>query len=126
MKALFGIVIAFALIGAGWYMLKGKSAEAPAAPITSGEPAVTVDAPVEKESYTMEEIATHKDASGCLTVVRGTVYDLTAWIDKHPGGDKNILKLCGFDGTAAFEKKHGGQEKPENALKGFEVGTLAR
>jgi len=72
----------------------------------------------------MEEVAKHNSRESCWTVIRGEVYDLTQWIDKHPGGADKILALCGKDGTQAFEKKHGGQEKPEKALEQFEIGKL--
>jgi cytochrome b involved in lipid metabolism len=122
MKAIFGVVVAVVLAGAGWFLLRGASPVPEAVPQADEK---NTAAPAERRTYTMEEVASHKDVTSCLTAIRGTVYDVTAFIDKHPGGDKNILKLCGIDGTATFEKKHGGQEKPENALKGFEVGTLA-
>lgn len=126
MKVSLGLAVAVALVGAGWFLFRGMAPEKAAAPTVEQKTAATGSVPAEKKIYTMEEVSTRKDASSCLTVIRGTVYDVTAWIDKHPGGDKNILKLCGLDGTAAFEKKHGGQEKPENALKGFEVGMLGK
>ena len=74
--------------------------------------------------YTMADVQAHDTESSCRTVIRGQVYDVTAFIDKHPGGDRNILRTCGIDATDAFERKHGGQENPENALKGFEIGVL--
>ncbi len=60
----------------------------------------------------------------CWAVIRGTVYDLSAWVGKHTGGDKNSLKLCGSDGTSASEGRHGGQRNPEHVLVGFAIGTL--
>lgn len=80
--------------------------------------------PTQLTRYTMTEVRAANKPEKCWTVIRGSVYNLTSWINKHPGGDKNILKLCGLDGTQAFEKKHGGQEKQENTLKGFEIGKL--
>lgn len=75
-------------------------------------------------NYTMEEVKAHADASSCWTAINGNVYDLTAAIDLHKGGRENMLKLCGIDGTTAFETKHGGQEKPTNWLKTLQIGTL--
>ena len=72
--------------------------------------------------YTLAQVAAHKDATSCWTIVRTNVYDLSAWIAAHPGGDKAILGLCGKDGTKAFEGQHGGQENPEKALEGFQIG----
>jgi cytochrome b involved in lipid metabolism len=80
--------------------------------------------PGQLTTYTMAEVQAANKPEKCWTAIRGNVYDLTKWIDKHPGGDKNILKLCGLDGTQAFEKKHGGQEKQEITLAGFEIGKL--
>jgi cytochrome b involved in lipid metabolism len=76
--------------------------------------------------YTMEEIAKHNSKESCWTVIRGEVYDLTNWINKHPGGADKILKICGKDGTDLFIKQHGGKEKPEKILEGFEIGALKK
>jgi len=77
-----------------------------------------------KKTYTMEEISKHNSKESCWTVIRGEVYDLTNWIDKHPGGADKILKICGKDGTDLFVKQHGGKEKPEKILESFEIGVL--
>ncbi len=76
------------------------------------------------KTYTMDEIQKSNTPDKCLTVIRGIVYDLTAWINKHPGGDKNILKLCGIDGTSLFVNKHGGMAQQEQKLQNFEMGKL--
>jgi cytochrome b involved in lipid metabolism len=74
--------------------------------------------------YTMEEISKHNSKESCWTVIRGDVYDLTNWINKHPGGADKILKICGKDGTDLFIKQHGGKEKPEKILSQFEIGKI--
>jgi cytochrome b involved in lipid metabolism len=79
-----------------------------------------------KKTYTMEEISKHNSKESCWTVIRGEVYDLTNWIDKHPGGADKILKICGKDGTDLFVKQHGRKEKPEKILEGFEIGALKK
>ncbi len=56
--------------------------------------------------YTLDMVASHTSETSCRTVINGIVYDVSAFINKHPGGDKNILKICGIDGTAAFTRKH--------------------
>jgi cytochrome b involved in lipid metabolism len=77
-----------------------------------------------EKTYTMADVQAASTPENCLSAINGKVYDLTAWINKHPGGDKNILKICGIDGSSAFDGKHGGQTKPETVLKGFSVGVL--
>jgi len=92
---------------------------------TSGEEKTEENGETEK-TYTMEEVSKHNSKESCWTVIRGEVYDLTNWIDKHPGGADKILKLCGKDGTDLFVKIHGGKEKPEKILEGFEIGALKK
>lgn len=74
--------------------------------------------------FTMADVAAHASASSCYTSVEGSVYDLSDWIGKHPGGKDAILGLCGKDGTAAFTKQHGSSEKAKKALASFLLGTL--
>ena len=83
------------------------------------------NAPIDSiTSYTMNDVATNNTESSCRTAIRGKVYNLTARVDAHPGGDKNILRLCWIDGTEAFEKQHGGKSKPEDTLAWFQIGLL--
>lgn len=77
-------------------------------------------------SYTMADVATHNNAQSCWVTINGGVYDLTTWISRHPGGQAAILSLCGKDGTEAFNKMHGGKERPEQQLASFKIGVLAR
>jgi cytochrome b involved in lipid metabolism len=95
------------------------------APKPVSTPKPTTPAP-QAGTYTLAQVATHKDATSCYAVVRGSVYDLTTWIQKHPGGPQRILSMCGKDATSAFEGQHGGQPRPENELDGFKIGTLAK
>lgn len=75
--------------------------------------------------FTMADIATHNTEASCYTAISGTVYDLTSFIGRHPGGQV-ITKLCGADGTSMFTEQHGGQEKPEQMLASLKIGVLAK
>lgn len=78
----------------------------------------------DSKSYTMAEVATHNTATSCWTVVSGQVYDLTGYENKHPGGKKAVLRLCGTDGTANFTAQHGGKKGPMGALDKLKIGVL--
>lgn len=78
------------------------------------------------QSITLAEVANHNTESDCRTAINGTVYDVTAFFGKHPGGDKNLFRVCGIDATQIFERKHGGDTRAKNVLAGFEIGTLAQ
>lgn len=88
------------------------------------KPAIQIDAK-KVASFTMEEVAKHNTAASCYTAVNGSVYDVTAWIAKHPGGEKAILGTCGKDASAAFDKKHGGQARPESEIANYKIGVVA-
>ncbi len=78
------------------------------------------------KSFTLAEVALHAVENDCYSAINGKVYDLGAWVNQHPGGDKNILKICGKDGSAAYSGQHGGEQKPEQILAGFEIGILKK
>lgn len=93
----------------------------PAATIT---PEPTIPPVSTPSGYTLSVVATHNSKTSCWTAVNGSVYDITPYVPKHPGGERNILKICGKDGTSAFEGQHGGESKPENILAKYRIGAL--
>jgi cytochrome b involved in lipid metabolism len=97
------------------------TASTPTAPAPVPQP---VPEAVMATSYTLAEVAKHSTEKDCWTAVNGMVYDLTSFIARHPGGKSNIMRICGIDGTAVFERQHGGQGSPENTLAGLEIGVL--
>ncbi len=84
------------------------------------------ETPAITKAYTLAEVTAHGGAASCWTIVKDNVYDLTPWINMHPGGEENILKICGKDGTLAFEGQHGGKEKQESKLETFLIGTYKK
>ena len=55
--------------------------------------------------YTWEEIIEHDKKSSVWIVIKGKVYDLTNFIEKHPGGDI-IMDGAGGDCTPMWESYH--------------------
>jgi cytochrome b involved in lipid metabolism len=51
--------------------------------------------------YTAEEVSKHATEDDCFIIVKGKVYDVSSWIDDHPGG-KSILSYAGKEASAAF------------------------
>jgi cytochrome b involved in lipid metabolism len=95
------------------------------APITETVTEPVVNEPKAK-GFTMAQVAEHKDATSCWSAVSGTVYDLTSWISEHPGGERQILGICGKDGTSAFNRQHEGKQKQADILAGFQIGPLVQ
>lgn len=76
------------------------------------------------DGYTVDQVAEHATAEDCWTIIDGTVYDLTDWVNQHPGGSHRIVPLCGTDGTSAFQGQHSGDSTPQDRLAQFELGPL--
>lgn len=112
-----------AVVGIGYFLYDNKTTNK----TTTNLPAPTTNATsTANTAFTMAEVTTHNGRASCYTTISGSVYDLTAWIDKHPGGPDKILSLCGTDGTAAFTGQHGGQRRPEQELASFKIGVLTQ
>ena len=75
-------------------------------------------------TITFAEVATHNSPSDCWSAIDGKVYNLTTWINKHPGGAVVIKALCGKDGSAGFSGQHQGQRRPAEELARFYLGDL--
>lgn len=56
------------------------------------------------KTFTLDEVARHNSRSDCWSVISNDVYDLTQYINRHPGGDE-ILRACGQDATTMFTKR---------------------
>ncbi len=74
--------------------------------------------------YTMAQVRANNSARSCWTAIDGFVYDLTRWINSHPGGAGAILFLCGTDGTNAFKAQHENQSRPAIRLDSYRLGPL--
>jgi uncharacterized membrane protein len=75
--------------------------------------------------HAMTEVKQHSSATSCWSVVDGEVYNLTDWIDRHPGGAKRILAMCGTDGSSAFHSQHGNTGRAATILDGYAIGKLS-
>ncbi len=74
--------------------------------------------------YSMADIVKHNSVTSCWTAIDGIVYDVTSWINRHPGGPQAILSLCGKDGSPAFKNQHEGEPKPAMMLATFKIGVI--
>lgn len=133
-KIIIAIVLGALLLGAAggiWYYMNfTKYAPTTYVTDTKDGPITTDTATGETSTttpiYTQTEIASHKDAASCYTIISGSVYDLTMWVNLHPGGKGAILSLCGIDGTERFMNKHKGGEKYMGILARYKIGVQAQ
>ncbi|MCA0294675.1 MAG: cytochrome b5 domain-containing protein [Actinobacteria bacterium] len=111
--------------------VSAPATSASATPTPTPTPTPSASSPVpaptatKAAGYTMADVRKHATASSCWSVVDGTVYDLTKWINRHPGGRARILDMCGKDATRAFTAEHGNQKRPNDILDGYKLGKLS-
>lgn len=74
--------------------------------------------------YTMAKVRQNNSAASCWSAINGKVYDLTKWINLHPGGASRIRAICGVDGSASFNGQHRGSSDVAETLKGYLLGPL--
>ncbi|XP_051143442.1 cytochrome b5-like [Andrographis paniculata] len=53
--------------------------------------------------YTLEEVSKHNTKDDCWLVMFDKVYDVTKFLDDHPGGDEVLVTATGKDATDEFE-----------------------
>jgi tetratricopeptide (TPR) repeat protein len=73
---------------------------------------------------TLDEVKKHNSADDCWSIIDGNVYDLTNWVESHPGGNERITAICGKDGTSSFLGKHSNSNSAKSQLNRFELGKL--
>ena len=69
----------------------------------------------------LTEISKHKSINDLWMAVNGKVYDITKFVDQHPGGEEVLLEHAGTDATAAFEDV-GHSENAVEMLDEYYVG----
>lgn len=91
--------------------------------------------PADTDMYTEAEVASHNTEDDCWTIIDGSVYDITSYIPRHPGGAE-ILRACGADGSTLFNTRTtedgetvgsgtGHSTNARGQLAGFKVGDVA-
>jgi len=75
-------------------------------------------------TYTLAQVASNNTRTSCWTIISDLVYNITPYINSHPGGTNAISKLCGIDGTTIFNNVHGGSPTQANILAAYKIGAL--
>ncbi len=104
----WAIVFAFWL-GSGW---------TPQAATTQGN---------EDRVISASELARHARPDDCWMAIRGSVYDVTAYLPDHPSRAGVVEPWCGKEATEAYNTKTKGRPHSSAAdqlLAGYRIGTF--
>jgi len=89
---------------------------------------VTEEKPKDPRSniITLEDMALHCDVkSGVWISIHGRVYDITKFLEEHPGGEEVLLEQAGKDSTEAFEDV-GHSTDARELMRDYLVGVLPK
>ncbi|KAG6910752.1 hypothetical protein DXG01_008284 [Tephrocybe rancida] len=75
-------------------------------------------------SWSLAQVAEHKSAESCWVIIKNRVYDVTEFLNEHPGGSGIILKYAGRDATRAYEPIHPPDALDKNLPASKHLGPL--
>ncbi|XP_004580480.2 cytochrome b5 reductase 4 isoform X1 [Ochotona princeps] len=73
---------------------------------------------------TEEELKKHNKRDDCWICIRGFVYNVSPYMEYHPGGEDELMRAAGSDGTDLFDQVHRWVNY-ESMLKECLVGRMA-
>lgn len=75
------------------------------------------------QTITLEEVKQHKSRDSVWFVIHNKVYDVTKFMDEHPGGEEVMLEQAGKDASEMFDDvSHSADAK--DLMKNYLVGEL--
>ncbi len=98
---------------------------------TSADAAPTVTTPTStttRPATSFAELTAHDSIDDCWLAIGGNAYDVTGYIQEHPGGSRTIIPWCGLEATVAFLTEDGRGEHSEEAealLREYLIGPLS-
>ncbi|XP_020797291.1 cytochrome b5 [Boleophthalmus pectinirostris] len=73
--------------------------------------------------YTLEDIRVHNMSNDTWLIIHDKVYDITSFLEEHPGGEEVLLEQAGADATESFEDV-GHSTDAREMLEQYYVGEL--
>ena len=74
--------------------------------------------------YSIAEVAMHSTTESGWVVVDGEVYDVTSFLDEHPGGKALLLSVAGTDATTTFNGIHPDLQTALREGEAFKIGIV--
>ncbi|CAM4531255.1 hypothetical protein PO909_023341 [Leuciscus waleckii] len=73
--------------------------------------------------YTVEEVQAHNMIKDTWLIIHDKVYDITSFMEEHPGGEEVLLEQAGSDATESFEDV-GHSTDAREMLQQYYIGEL--
>ncbi|GMY26829.1 cytochrome b5-like [Fagus crenata] len=73
--------------------------------------------------FTLAQVSEHNTNKDCWLIINGKVFDVTKFLDDHPGGDEVLLSATGKDATDDFEDV-GHSDSAREMMNEYYVGEI--
>ncbi|XP_047323919.1 cytochrome b5-like [Impatiens glandulifera] len=73
--------------------------------------------------HSFEEVSKHNHQKDCWLIISGKVFDVTQFLDDHPGGDEVLITATGKDATDDFEDV-GHSDSAREMLDKYLIGEI--
>jgi len=77
------------------------------------------------KTFSYSDVSEHNSKKDLYLTIHEKVYNVTSFVDEHPGGEEVLLDVAGQDATEAFEDV-GHSDEAREILEGLFVGVLKR
>ncbi|XP_011203640.2 cytochrome b5 [Bactrocera dorsalis] len=79
------------------------------------------------QEYSVSEVAQNngRDGKPVWIIYKESVYDVTTFINEHPGGAESILEYAGKDATKAFNQV-GHSSDAIKEMKSYKIGVIRK
>ncbi|KAJ2993538.1 hypothetical protein NUW58_g1809 [Xylaria curta] len=78
---------------------------------------------VDEIEYTAKEVAAHNTTNDAWMVIHGQVYNVTSYLQDHPGGAEVLVDVAGQDASEDFQNA-GHSEDASEIMASYRVGKL--
>ncbi|XP_030381649.1 cytochrome b5 isoform X1 [Scaptodrosophila lebanonensis] len=76
------------------------------------------------KEITLATVKEHNKSNDLWIIIENKVYDVTKFLNEHPGGEDSLLSVAGRDGTKDFIDV-GHSQDARNMMKKYYIGDLA-
>jgi cytochrome b involved in lipid metabolism len=73
--------------------------------------------------FSKKEVGEHTDKKSTWIIINDNVYDVTKFLEEHPGGEEVLLEQAGKDATENFEDV-GHSTDARTMMKEYHIGEL--
>lgn len=95
----------------------------------SGISITGVDSDIKTITLFDSELKKHNSYNSCWLLISGKVYDVTSYLNSHPGGEAEILKTCGTDATVIYDNRDNTgshSSKARSILANYYIGDFGQ